>query len=234
MINEVDKALKAVITVATGAPEDLRVDYNPPTKEWASKLGDTPTINFCLYDVREDTTRKRVGRNPVRDERNRIVAYYPPPRWYKLSYIVTAWKGEVEESHELIGWVLSTFAGIDMLPASVLTGSLRDSKTPIQIVVAQPAADTRPTPQSLTALSGEVRPTLDLVVTVPVEFQPTPAAGLVLEPLILDAEGPQGHPQERVQRAPGRAGLRELERVPAGRPLVEKNRAALEAGDSGE
>lgn len=237
MIADVSRALKYVVKNAAGAPADLEVSFDAPTKQWAALLDlSKPMINFCCYDVREDLTRKRVGRRPVRNERNVIVAYWPPPRWYKVSYIGTAWAGDVEQSQELLSFLLGAFSGMDALPRVALTGKLAEAKTPCQLNVAQPAADARPTPQSLTALSGEVRPTLDLVVTAPIEQAPEEAAGIVLEPLILDARARTGRPHERVQRRRERAlggGIRELVMGPPGSFSEEKTRGVENEDDVG-
>jgi hypothetical protein len=223
VIHEVDKALKIVVSTAAGAPEGLQINYEAPTKAWSEKIRGTPTINLCLYDLREDMKQRKVGQVPMRNENNRIIGWRPPPRIYKLSYIGTAWASDPESDHELLGWLLQVFAGMKQLPKTALTGSLAIWGL-AAIEVAQPTADQRPTPQSLTALSGEVRPTLDIVVSAPVVFPASEVAGLVLEELILDAHGKTGQPRERVQRRMSR-GIAELELAPPGHPLVEKSRA---------
>jgi hypothetical protein len=236
VIHEVSRALKYIVTNNVGAPPDLIITYEAPTKQWAARLDGTPTIDFCCYDVREDTARKRVGRRPVRNEKNVVVGYYPPPRWYKVSYIGTAWAGDPEKDQELLSFLLNCFSGLDALPKVSLTGSLARARTACQLTVAQPAGDARPTPQSLTALSGEVKPTLDIVVTAPIEYAPEPAAGIVLEPLILDAHARTGRPQERVQRRRERAlggGIRELKMGPPGSWPEEISRSGNDDEEEG-
>lgn len=223
MIHEVDKALKTVVMSAAGAPEGLQVVFEPPTRQWSEKLDGTPTVDLCLYDIREDMKQRKVGQTPMRNDRNRIIGWRPPPRIYRLSYIGTAWAGNIEGDHELLGWLLQVFAGMKQLPPSTLTGSLAVWGL-AALEVCQPTAEQRPTPQSLTALSGEVRPTLDIVVSAPVVFPAAEAAGLVLEELVLNAQGKTGQPYERVQRRMGH-GIAELERSAPGHPLVEKSRA---------
>jgi hypothetical protein len=232
VIHEVSRALRQIVRNATGAAPNIKVVFEAPTKEWAKGLDGTPTIDFCLYDVREDKEKKRVGRRAIYGDDGRLKGYAPPPRWYKLSYIGSAWTaGGTEKDQELLGWLLTTFSGMERIPVTALTGVLAESRTPCTLTVAQPAADARPTPQSLTALSGEVRPTIDLIATVPIEYRVEPAAGLVLEPLILDAHARTGRPQERVQRRRDRAGLRELETGPPGMPSIERSRSANEDDD---
>jgi hypothetical protein len=222
VIHECDRALRTVISSAAGAPEGLTVTFDPPTREWAASMV-PPTINLCLYDIREDKTQRRVGQTPMRNERNQIIGWRPPPRIFRLSYIGTAWAGDTEADHELTGWFLNVFAAMTKLPETALTGSLARAGL-AALEVCQPAADARPTPQSLTALSGQVHPSLDIVVIAPIYFETTEAAGLVLEELILDAHARRGLPDERVQRRMDRRGIAELEKSPAGHPLVERSR----------
>lgn len=225
MIDEVDKALRTFVTSAPGGPEGLEVVFDSPSRKWQGNVGSTPTINFCLFDVKEDSKQRQIGQTPVRDERNRIIGYQPPPLIYRLSYIASAWSGtgDTVEDHTLLSWLLYLFAGMKQLPPSTLTGSLARFGI-AYLTVCQPTMDAKPTPQALSALNGEVRPTLEVVVSAPVALPFTEAAGLVLEELILEAEGKHGQPFERVQRR-YTSGIAELERGLPGDPLVEKSRA---------
>jgi hypothetical protein len=225
VIHEVDKALRIVIGGAPKVPEGLRINFETPTSSWSSGLDGTPTVNLFLYDIREDTKQRKVGQTPMRNDRNRIVGWRPPPRIYKLSYIATCWAGATEAEHEMLGWLLQTLSGIKQLPAHSLTGSLAIWGL-AAMEVSQPTPDQRPPPGSLTALtvSGEARPNLDIIVSAPIVFPATEASGLVLEELILEAQGKRGQPFERVQRR-WAGGIAELERTPPGQPLTEKSRA---------
>jgi hypothetical protein len=230
VIQEVDKALKILVGSSAGAPEGLEIVFDPPSRKWVENMPTTPTINFCLYDVKEDMKQRQVGQTPVRNERNRIIGFRPPPTIYKLSYIATAWSGteDIEEDHQLLGWLLYVLAGLKQMPPSTLTGSLaRWGSAGLQI--GQPSAEGKPTPQSLSALGGDVRATLEVVVSAPFAPEPTEAAGLVLEELILEAEGKSGQPFERVQRRMTE-GIAELERGLPGDPIVEKSRAPENPG----
>jgi hypothetical protein len=223
VLHEVDKALKIVVSGDPKAPAGLQVVFDPPTSKWAEGLNGVPTVDLCMYDIREDMKQRKVGQVPMRNERNRIIGWRPPPRIYKISYIATCWTGETEKDHEMLGWLLGVFNGMKQLPPSSLTGSLAIWGL-AAIEVAQPKDGERPMPASLTALSGEVRPTLDIIVSAPIVFPATQAAGLVLEELILNAQGKKGQPYERVQKRFSQ-GIAELERSAPGHPLVEKSRA---------
>lgn len=230
MIGEVDKALRITVSSGAGAPEGLQVVFDPPSPEWVRGLDGTPTVNFCLYDVKEDRKGLQVGLVGVRNERGQVIGYTNPARFYRLSYIGTAWSasGDPEDDHELLGWLLCQLAGLTELPKSSLTGSLATVGV-TGLELCRPAVETRPTPQTMTALGGVVRPSLELVVTAPVVQRVEEAAGLVLEELVLDAQGYSGQPFERVQRRMT-GGIAELEPTLPGDPLEEKSRAAEPGG----
>jgi hypothetical protein len=223
VIHEVDRALRTIIGDAKNKPDGLRISFEAPTSSWAEGLDGTPTVNLYLYDIREDTKQRKVGQFPIRNDRNQIIGWRPPPRIFKLSYIGSCWTGETEKDHEMLGWLLKELASIKQIPPSALTGSLAIWGL-AAMETAQPDEKARPLPPSLTALSGEARPNLDIVVQAPVVFPTTQAAGIVLEELILNAQGKTGQPYERVQRRMTH-GIAELERTPPGHPLVEKGRA---------
>lgn len=226
MIGEVDRALRTMVESAGGAPDGLKVVFDPPTPRWAEGLNGTPIVNFCLYGVQEDFKGMQVGRVTLRNERNQIIGYRPPPRFFRLSYVGTAWSGsrDPEDDHQLLGWLLYTLAGMNRLPGSVLTGSLATVGV-VGIEVCRPTVDARPTPQSMTALGGEVRPYIEVVVTAPVVQPVEDAAGLVLEELVLEAQGMSGQPFERVQRRMT-GGIAELDETTLpGDPFEEKSRA---------
>lgn len=223
MIHEVDRALRTVIARAKDAPEGMRISFDAPTSAWAEALDGAPTVNLYLYDIREDTKQRKVGQIPIRNDRGQVVGWRPPPRIYKLSYIGSCWTADTEKDHEMLGWLLQSLSGMKQIPPDALTGSLAIWGL-AAMETAQPDANQRPLPAPLTAFSGEARPNLDIVVMAPVVYPATEASGIVLEELILNAQGKKGQPYERVQRRMT-GGIAELERTPPGQPLAERGRA---------
>ncbi len=167
MLHEVDRALRTLLLTTEGAPEDLRVVFDPPTEQWVAAFDGTPTVNCCLYEVRSDRGR----RIPDRDRGGLVLSFGARPHWYRLAYVVSAWSSGSVESRVLLGWVLSCLAALDALPERVLSGSLAQAAAPVAITVAE--SSTLAVADSLTALLGDDRPTLDVTVTAPV--RPLPA-----------------------------------------------------------
>jgi hypothetical protein len=105
-----------------------------------------------------------------------------PPRRFKLSYLVTAWTQRPEDEHRLLGALLHCFVRHEMVPRELLAGSFADwSGPPILLTIALPPPQDRSLSDVWSALGGELKPSLDLAVTVPVGEMVDDVAALVLE-----------------------------------------------------
>ena len=199
MIQDVDESLRAIIRRDALAGTEVEVALDAPTREWAARRN-SPTLDMYLYDIREDLRRRENGLIDVRDNAGRITARRRPPRYYKLSYLVTAWTQRPEDEHRLLSAVLACFLRQDSLPPDILVGRLRDTTLPVAVTIALPPPEDRALSDVWSAMGGELKPSLDLVVTAPFEAGPVDlVAGLVLEELRLDV-GMSAHPDDPVNR----------------------------------
>lgn len=192
MLFEVDEALRTLVRRDALDGQDIaEVSFEAPTKDWASRRT-SPTIDVYLYDIREDLRRREVGRVRTHDEDGRTTGRVVPPRWFKLSYLVTAWTQRPEDEHRLLTSLLSCFLRTDLLPRDVLTGSLAELALPIPITIAIPPPEDRALSDTWSALGGELKPSLDVVVIAPFDLARTfPAGPPVLEETAL-VIGPKG------------------------------------------
>src|SRR4029077_4806764 len=148
---------------------DVEVAFDAPTKDWASRRN-APTIDVYLYDIREDLRRREIGRFDQRGADGRVDPRLQPPRWYKLSYLLTAWTQRPEDEHRLLAAMLQRFLQDDRLPEGVLSGSLADLGYPIPYTCALPPPEDRALSDVWSALGGELKPSLDLVVIAPFDL----------------------------------------------------------------
>lgn len=169
MIHDVDESLKALIRrdVLDGADVDL--SFEAPTKEWAGKR-QRPTLSVFLYDFREDLSRRFHSREEVRNEAGIVIDRPGPPRFFKMSYLVTAWTERAEDEHRVLSAVLNQFMKSDAIPADVLVGTLTEYPRHVRATIALPPPQDRSIADIWSALGGELKPSLDLVITAP--FQP--------------------------------------------------------------
>ncbi len=188
MIPEVDFALRSLIEREAASGTEVEVVFDAPTKDWASRRN-VPTIDVYLYDIREDLRRRERGLVNEYDG-ERIRARRLPPRHFKLSYLVTAWTQRPEDEHRLLAALLSCFLRHDAMPEDLLTGPLADLGLPVPITVSLPPPEDRSFADVWSALGGELKPSLDVVISAPTDTgQQYLAAPPVVSPGLVSLGG---------------------------------------------
>ncbi|MEO5680409.1 MAG: DUF4255 domain-containing protein [Acidimicrobiales bacterium] len=168
MIHEVDESLRLLMRQEALQGADIDILFETPTKEWASRRN-TPTIDVFLYDIREDIGRREEGVIDIRGEDGRVTGRRRPPRYYKLSYLVTAWTQRPEDEHRLLSACMSALLKHGELPKELLVGSLKELGLVIMVNIALPPPQDRSISDIWTALGGELKPSLELTVVAPLE-----------------------------------------------------------------
>jgi hypothetical protein len=177
MIHEVDDALRRLVRDEALRGSDIDVVFDAPTKDWAARRN-APTVNLYLYDLREDLRRRQRGLiNEYDPTGTRVVARHQPPRHIKLSYLLTAWTQRAEDEHRLLSSLLETFLRYEAVPPGLLAGRLAELGLPVPLTVALPPPEDRSFADVWSALGGELKPSLDIVVSAPVDAGATRAAG---------------------------------------------------------
>ena len=176
VIHEVDIALRSLIEREATDGTEVEVVFDAPTKDWASRRN-VPTIDVYLYDIREDLRRRERGLINEYDELDRITTRHLPPRHFKLSYLVTAWTQRPEDEHRLLSALLSCFLRHDAIPPELVTGPLAELGLPVPVTVALPPPEDRSFADVWSALGGELKPSLDIVVSAPTHTGQQYAAG---------------------------------------------------------
>ncbi|WP_097962787.1 DUF4255 domain-containing protein [Streptomyces sp. or20] len=213
MIHEVDDVLRALIRAEVLEGRQISVVFDAPTREWAAKVN-APMVNLYLYDIREDMRRRERGLHNEYDERGAIVARRRPPRFFKLSYLITAWTKRPEDEHRLLSSLLACLLRYEALPPERLAGSLAEVGAAVPMSIALPPPEDRSFADVWSALGGELKPSLDLVISVPVTASPVYEAGPPVGDEGLRAEFgdvpapvPEGAGVSATEAQPGRPGL---------------------------
>jgi hypothetical protein len=204
VIHEVDESLRLLMRSEALHGADIEILFETPTKEWASRRN-TPTIDVFLYDIREDIGRREEGVIDVRDDKGKVVDRRRPPRYYKLSYLVTAWTQRPEDEHRLLSACMSAFLKHGELPKHLMVGSLEEMGLAVMVNIALPPPQDRSISDIWTALGGELKPSLELVVIAPLETQvPIHVGPPLTEPPIFGVRRAEGSVVERARpRIPG-------------------------------
>lgn len=168
MIHDVDESLRNMIMSGVGERAGVDVTFDAPTKDWASRRTG-PAINCFLYDIREDVNRRENVRQPVRNDEGRIISRMPPPRRFRLAYLLTAWTQRPEDEHRILAALLQYLLQYDHLPDEFRAGGLVDIDLPVLMTLALPPPQDRSLSDIWSALGGELKPSLDLVASTPID-----------------------------------------------------------------
>ncbi|MGY0233103.1 DUF4255 domain-containing protein [Longispora urticae] len=168
MIHEVDDGLRRLLREEALRGTEVEIALDAPTKDWAARRN-APTVNMYLYDIREDMRRKQRGMLNEYGGDGTVAARHSPPRYLKLSYLITAWTQRPEDEHRLLSDLLVTLLRHDALPVGLLSGSLAGFGLPVPLTCALPPPEDRAFADVWTALGGELKPSLDVVVSAPVD-----------------------------------------------------------------
>jgi hypothetical protein len=216
MIHEVDEALRRLVREVALRATDIEVSFDAPTKDWAARRN-APTVNVYLYDIREDMRRRQRGMLNEYGPTGQVAARHLPPRHIKLSYLVTAWTQRPEDEHRLLSALLTGFLPHEAMPAGLLSGSLSVLGLPVPMTVALPPPEDRAFADVWTALGGELKPSLDIVVSAPIESGrvfaagPPAEAGLQVE---LGGDDPVAHRVASVAPVTGERRVAMVRRAP--------------------
>ncbi|GIF07202.1 DUF4255 domain-containing protein [Actinoplanes siamensis] len=184
MIDEVDAALLSLLNEDTLPGLDIQVAFDAPTKEWTARRT-APTVNLFLYDIQEDMSLRQQGSAAEYDDQGAVVAEHDAPRWFSLSYLVTAWTSRPQDEHRILSVLLAGLVRHDAVPPELLTGTLADLGLPVSLTIAVPPTRDRGLADIWTAVGGNLKPSLDLVVVAPLAGGSVRAAATVTDGLRL-------------------------------------------------
>ena len=216
MIHDVDQLLEEIVRRDALNGSAVELVFDAPTKDWVARRN-APAVDLYLYDIREDVDRRVPAWEDV-TEGERVTDRRLPARRYRLAYLVTAWTQRSEDEHRLLSALLSCFIRNAMIKASDLKGSLAEADLPVYLDVAMPPSQDRSLADVWSALGGELKPSLDVVVTAPlIVGRSAPFGPPVLRGPIVGISAPGGADETVAGRA-GRTGSA----APEPEPLPEE------------
>jgi Pvc16 N-terminal domain len=165
MIDDVDASLRALLENALGRGTAIR--FEPPTPEWSSALKGA-TLDLFLYDVIEEIDRRSADWEDQRNDAGRVSGRQPPVRYYRLSYLVSAWGKSTEDEHALLAAVMRACLGGEVLPPQFCRGSLAGEESPVLLRLCLPASEPPARAHDLWSSVGQsARSSLELSVVAP-------------------------------------------------------------------
>ena len=170
MLADLDIALAKYLAEETLPGQTIKVELDPPTKDWASRRTG-PVINLFLADVREDLDRRTVNPRELVNDNGLVTARTAPLRFYSVTYLLTAWTATPEDDHQLLGSALIALLKQDIVPPSYIGGQLADIVSTGFSITTRIGGKTfteRMVTELMTAIGGDYRPTLSIVASIPV------------------------------------------------------------------
>ena len=176
MIDEIDDAIRNLLKDEALEGAGVDVVFDAPTKEWAARRN-APTVNAYLYDIREDLRKRTRGMINDYNDEGIVIGRRLPPRFYNLSYLITAWTQRPEDEHRLLAEMLLCFSNYEAMPPDRLNGRIGELDLPVEMKISLPPPEDRSFADVWTALGGELKPSIDVVLSVPLAPERRYAAG---------------------------------------------------------
>ncbi len=179
MIHDLDETLKEIL-VKRGKLNsgDIDIAFDQPTGEWAAGLS-RPTINVYLYDIRENMELRNPSMRSVHRGNGKARVVFAPRR-IDISYLITVWARNPEDEHQLLWRVLRTLSGITNIRPDEGAGMVRDQPLDMPVKVALPSDAVRNMPDLWGVMENQLKPSINLQVTVALDDKEAIEAPLVL------------------------------------------------------
>ncbi len=171
MITDLDETirqlLKDELPIKNG---EIDIKFDQPKREWSARLN-KPTVNFYLYDIRENHILRQHQWERMPNNgggRLNIAAMKRTPFRVDCYYMMTTWATEAEDEHRLLSRCLAVLFRHPILPAQRLVGALKTQPFDIQARLAAHDKLTNPA-EVWSALDNEIRPSVSYLVTLAID-----------------------------------------------------------------
>jgi hypothetical protein len=169
MIADLDQTIeKLLINEFPIKNGEIDIAFDQPKREWSARLS-RPTINFFLFDIRENN----VLRQHQWEKMAQLKGNGGPPHIQQkrtpfrvdCHYIITSWAANPKDEHRLLSRCLLTLFRYPILPESSLTGDMKTQPFKIQARLVTHDHLTNPA-ELWGSMDNEIRPSMSYLLTV--------------------------------------------------------------------
>jgi hypothetical protein len=179
MLHLLDETLSAFLRTTVPLPvRDVDIAFDAPDGEWAAGVS-RPTVNLYLWDVRPNLAEREFGEELVEQGDGRKFRRKLLPR-VDCRYLVTAWTSEVGDEHSLLGDVMAQLLLHEIIEPQHLVGPFANTR-PLPAIRLR-SGDGSENSDFWSALGGQLKPGLDMVVTATVDVAALRLAGPPVQP----------------------------------------------------
>jgi hypothetical protein len=197
MLHLLDESLTDFLRATVPLPaRDVDISFEAPDRDWAARLSRSrPTVNLYLWDVRRNVEQRDLGEELVAGADGRARRRSPLPR-VDCRYLLTAWTSEVRDEHSLLGAALSAL----LLHTEIDREHLKPPYDMVQPVpsIEVAASDGQDHADFWSALGGQLKPGLDVVVTATVDSALLVTAGPPVQRYVIRATADEAETDERL------------------------------------
>jgi hypothetical protein len=185
VLHLLDESLETFLRAVVPLPaRDVDVAFAAPDGEWSATLSSKPTVDLYLWDIRPNLAERDYGEMIVEEADGRRFRRDPLPR-VDCRYLITAWTSEVRDEHSLLGDVLAALLLHPVIEAEHLQGVFAQVR-PLPSLKLR-GGDGSENSDFWSALGGQLKPGLDLVVTVTMDAALRATAGPPTEKIEVHA-----------------------------------------------
>jgi hypothetical protein len=189
MLHLLDESLEAFLRSTVPLPSrDVDIAFDAPDGEWSAGIS-RPTVNLYLWDVRPNLSEREYGEELIEQADGRRFRRDMLPR-VDCRFLVTAWTTEVGDEHSLLGDVLIALLLNPAIDPEHLQGAFAIAR-PLPTIRLR-SGDGTENSDFWSALGGQLKPGLDLVVTATVDAAALRAAGPPVQPDGLEIRARRG------------------------------------------
>jgi hypothetical protein len=201
MLADLDETLKQLLVAEMPIRNgEIDVNFDQPKREWSARLT-KPTVNFFLYDVRQNVELRQFQWERVNGNgRPNVATLKRPPLRIDCHYMITTWAAEPEDEHRLLTRTLLTLFRYAKLPADRLYGKLEGIEYDISTKLASHDKLTNAA-EIWSALDNELRPSISYLLTMTLDpwtpIEEPMVRSLSMKPNWLDNEPAEADALER-------------------------------------
>ncbi len=165
MLSDLDETIRQLLIAELPIKNgEIDVSFDQPKREWSARVS-KPTINFFLYDVRENVTLRQHGWERLSADGDNLAKMKRMPYRIDAYYMLTTWAAEPDDEHRLLTRCLMALFRFPILPEDRLLGTLRNPPFEIQARLASHDKLTNPA-EVWSSLDNEMRPSISYLVTL--------------------------------------------------------------------
>ena len=167
MLHLLDESLESFVQAEALPARQVDVAFDAPDADWAAGLSmSRPTVNLFLWDVRPNLGEREFGEEVVELADGVHARREPLPR-VDCRFFVSVWTSEISDEHELLGGLLRAFLLHPVIGEEHMNGSLTALRPLPKLKLR--GGDATANSDFWSAVGGQLKPGLDLVVTTVVD-----------------------------------------------------------------